>query len=312
MIWREKYRPNSISDLAGCINFKKSAESWMTNGTIPANILLVGPPGTGKSSAAVALAKDQLGEFFDPANYVVTNASDDRGIDYVRELKHLVRQKGLGVKRRFFLLDEADNLTAAAQKALRQIMEDSHRTAIFILTANDISPIHSAIRDRCMTFEFKPLSDNDAEERMLHVHQEEGLPDAWKEQYRSLNRLTNGSLRQSIDILQGISKEDNSLLEYLRKDTQEINRAAMNFAGGDYSQVAALLKMDLSKGRSKVGTLKYLRLRVKSLLETEDEWYAFMVTYGEFILLAHQWPDDDDAYVDYFVARLKQNKEMKK
>ena len=79
MIWREKYRPNSISDLAGCINFKKSAESWLTNGTIPANILLVGPPGTGKSSAAVALAKDQLGEFFDPANYVVTNASDDRG-----------------------------------------------------------------------------------------------------------------------------------------------------------------------------------------------------------------------------------------
>ena len=308
MNWREKYRPNRIEELAGCERLKKASRQWIEKGECPSNLLFVGPPGTGKSSAALSLAKEMLGEFFDSANYIVTNASDDRGIDYVRELKFTVKQKGLGVKRRFFLLDEADNLTPAAQKALRQIMEDSYKTAVFILTANDIGPIHSAIRDRCMTFEFNPISDNDAEQMLLKIHQMESLPEQWKEQYRGLNRLTNGSLRKSIDILQGVEKEPDALLAWLKKDTQNINQAALNFVQNEFSKVAAFLKSDLNNGKSKVGTLKNLRGRVRSLLESEEEWYAFMLTYGEFILLAHNWPDDDDAYVDYFVAKLMKNR----
>ena len=120
--------------------------------------------------------------------------------------------------------------------------------------------------------------------------------------------MTNGSLRKSIDILQGVEKEPDALLAWLKKDTQNINQAALNFVQNEFSKVAAFLKSDLNNGKSKVGTLKNLRGRVRSLLESEEEWYAFMLTYGEFILLAHNWPDDDDAYVDYFVAKLIKNR----
>lgn len=191
-------------------------------------------------------------------------------------------------------------------------MEDSHRTAIFILTANDISPIHKAIRDRCLTFRFKPLSDEEAREKLLEIHTAENLPIPWREQYTMLNRLTNGSLRQSIDILEGTPKTDEGLSQKLRRSTESLNKAALSFVGGDYQRLAENMKTNLREGNSRVATLIGLRHRGRSLLEGgQDDWYAFMLTYGEFILLANLWPDDDDSFVDYFVAKLRKNKEEK-
>ena len=114
-----------------------------------------------------------MGEYFDPVNYYITNASDDRGIDFIRELKHIAKQGGLGASRKYILLDEADNLTSAAQKALRQIMETSSSQSVFILTANDISGIHEAIRDRCLVYEFVPHTDEDANILFHRIHERE-------------------------------------------------------------------------------------------------------------------------------------------
>jgi len=310
MIYREKYRPNTLTELVGCDEFVGHAQGW-TLDECPPNLLFVGPPGTGKTSAANALARDLMGEFFDPINYIKSNASDDRGIDAVRELKRTSKQKGIGVSRRVFVLDEADQFTSAAQKALRQVMEDSHGTAIFILTANDIGPIHSAIRDRCMTYTFKPLSNTEAYSRLHHILQEEGLPEQWAEHFDALNQLSSGSLRKSIDTLEALPNTDDALLEHLKRDTAALNRAALNLMGSDFPQVTALLTMALESGNSRLGVLKGLRYRAKPLMESEDDWHKFMLTYGEFVMLATQWPDDDLAFVEYFVAKLKKNMEAK-
>ena len=227
---REKYRPTTIGELVGCKVFREAAATWSVD-NCPSNLLFVGPPGVGKTSAAISLAKDMLGEFFDPMNFVVTNASDDRGIEYVRELKRISKQKAIGVGRRIIFLDEADSFTTPAQKALKQIMEDSHKSAIFILAANDISPIHAAIRDRCLTFEFKPVTDDSAVQRLNQVIEAEGMPVNWKEHVASLLKLCNGSLRSAIDILEGLPSRDEALLEHLKRDTNSLRHVGHAVAG---------------------------------------------------------------------------------
>lgn len=303
-MWREKYRPTTFDEMVGCERFITDARAW-EEGDVPPALLFVGPPGTGKTTAAGVLARHFLGEFFDPANYYVTNASDDRGIDFVRELKHIARQGGIGCPRKFILLDEADNFTAAAQKALRQTMETTSSNSVFILTANDIGPIHSAIRDRCLIYNFVPHSDEDAEVLFRHIHEKEGLPDEWAEHYGSLNRLCGGSLRTSIDLLQGTHKDAGALSAALRDKSEHLSKASLMLVSGQYEQLANHLRMELSKGSSRVSMLSGLRYRSKHLFDDTDAYYTFMLTWGEFMEKATLWGGDDPSFVDYFVAKLK-------
>lgn len=307
MTLREKYRPSTVTDLVGCKEFTEPAQTW-TLETCPPNLLFAGPPGVGKTSAAYALAKDLLGEYFDPMNFIVTNASDDRGIDYIRSLKMMSKQKGIGVSRRIIFLDEADNFTAPAQKALRQIMEESYKTTIFILTANDISAIHSAILDRCVKYSFKGINPED-NERLAMIIEQEGMPQEWMANLPHLIKFTGGSLRQAIDILDSLPRESDALIKSIKRDTQYLNKAAVNLLGGDFSKVTAYLAQALEAGQSRLGLLKGLRYRAKPLMGSDEEWHNFMLTYGEFVILATQWPDDDLAFVEYFIAKMKNNME---
>ena len=307
--WREKYRPTTLDEMVGCKEFKQDAKGWLENNSHPPSLLFAGPPGVGKTTASHVLAREGLGEFFDPSNYYVTNASDDRGIDFVRELKHIAKMGGIGSTRKYILLDEADNLTSAAQKALRQIMETSSSQTIFILTANDIGAVHEAIRDRCLVYSFVPHTDEEANVLFQRIHEREGLPDAWSELYTSLNRLCGGSLRTSIDLLQGTRKESGALKERLRGKSETLSRASLLLVAGQFDEVAQYLRLELEKGSSKIGMLKGLRYRVKGLFGSPTEYYSFMLTYGEFVEKAMRWGDDDAAFVDYFIARLMKEKE---
>ena len=85
-----------IEDIAGQSAFKKDAIGWREDGKYPDAILLYGPPGTGKTTSAHVIARELLGEFYDPINYIVTNASDDRGIDIIRnQINSFVETKAL-------------------------------------------------------------------------------------------------------------------------------------------------------------------------------------------------------------------------
>ena len=287
-VWREKYRPELVDQMIGCQELKRDSREWGAD-SMPPCLLFVGPSGVGKTTAAMALARGALGSAFDPANVIVTNASDDRGIGYIRdELKHIV-----------------------SQKALRQIMETSHKTVVFILTANDIGGFHSAIIDRCRVYHFKPMTPDEIEQVALTIHTDENLPDAWKEYYRNLGSFYSGSARKVVDTLQSLSKTDDALVEHIRGRGNNIAKAALNLAGGDFKSLAAYILRELEEGNNRFGTLKKLRYRARPLLEDGDEWYAFIRTYGRFILLTNEWPDDDIAFFEYFVAELKHNMEVK-
>ena len=180
-------------------------------------------------------------------------------------------------KRQIIFLDEADNFTAPAQKALRQIMEESHKTAIFILAGNDIGPIHGAIRDRCVTYHFKPINHNDTD-RLRTIISREGMPNEWVDVLPNLIKFTNGSLRQALDILDSLPKEPDALLSRIKRDTNHLNKAALNLMGSDFPTVTAYLTQALESGNSRLGVLKGLRFRAKSLMESEEDWHNFKLT----------------------------------
>ena len=307
--WREQFRPTTYGEMIGCNRFKKDAISWETP---PPCLLFAGPPGTGKTSAAMVLARTYLQDFFDPVNFFSSNASDDRGIDFIRSLKSIARQGGVGVDRKVILLDEADSFTSQAQKALRQIMEEAHQTAIFILTVNDVAPLHRAIKDRCVRYNFKPHLDHEAEQMFLKVHTEKQLPDQWKNQYRNLNRLCEGSLRQAIDLLESTRKEDDALEEGLKSLSHGLSSAALLVVGGEYSDLAAQLRLEVERGMTRFSMLKGLLPKVRGLYDDPLDYYRFVSTWGDFVDKVATWPSDDYTFVDYFVAKLIEKKEVKK
>lgn len=309
-VWREKYRPKSFGEIVGCQHLVKDAVQWVESNMPPA-LLFAGPSGIGKTTFANTLAREYLGEYYDPINYYVTNASDDRGIDFIRELKHIAKQGGVGKERKVIHLDEADSFTAPAQKALRQIMETTSSQSIFILTANEKGGISDAIRDRCLIYDFNPHTDEDAKALIRRIHDSEGLPDAWREHYGSLNRLCGGSLRAAIDILQGTRKEGDALVETLRHKGKYISQASLDLVAGNFENMANHLRMEIEKGASRFGILQGLRYKAKSLFEDANDYYSFMLIYGEFMEKANVWADDDHAFIDYFVAKLMKEKEKK-
>ena len=123
-IWTEKYRPNNFTDIVGQDEIIKRVESLVNSLNIP-HLLFAGPAGTGKSTLALVVVKELFKDNWRD-NYLELNASDERGINIVREkVKNFARTKSLGtVPFKVIFLDEADALTPEAQQALRRTMEN--------------------------------------------------------------------------------------------------------------------------------------------------------------------------------------------
>ena len=154
MLWTEKYRPSKLSDIVGQEHFVLDAEQWVLENNMP-NVLAYGMQGTGKTGAAIALAKSMLGDTFKD-NFFEVNASDDRRLETVRTTIKQVAQSGtLGdAPFRIMLLDEMDGMTSDAQNALKRIMERYANNIRFIITCNDKSRIIFPLQRRCANYRF--------------------------------------------------------------------------------------------------------------------------------------------------------------
>ncbi len=201
-IWIEKYRPAILADIVGQDDIVERLSSYVKTGNLP-HLLFTGSAGVGKTTAAVTLAK----EFFKDSwqmNFRELNASDERGIDVVRnQIKQFARTTPLGdASFKILFLDEADALTTDAQAALRRTMESYAQTCRFILSCNYSSKIIDPIQSRCAIYRFKPLGAGAIKEEIRRIATKESLSvtDAAMD---AIVYVAQGDMRKAINALQG-------------------------------------------------------------------------------------------------------------
>jgi replication factor C small subunit len=200
-IWTEKYRPGKFSEIVGQEDIIKRVESLTNSSNIP-HLLFAGPAGTGKSTMALIVVKQLYGSDWHD-NYLELNASDERGINIVREkVKSFARTKSIGnVPFKVIFLDEADALTPEAQQALRRTMENYSGTCRFVLSCNYSSKIIDPIQSRCAIFRFKLLEKKDIEKYLKRISEFEKLtisPEAVETIYEG----SEGDCRKATNLLQ--------------------------------------------------------------------------------------------------------------
>ncbi|MDR3075221.1 MAG: replication factor C small subunit [Candidatus Methanoplasma sp.] len=200
-IWTEKYRPKNLEEVVGQKHITERLKAYVASGNMP-HLLLTGPAGTGKTTCALALAKEMFGDEW-RGNFIELNASDERGIDVVRgKIKEFARTSPLGkADFKIIFMDEADALTSDAQAALRRTMEKYSKICRFILSCNYSSKIIDPIQSRCAVFRFSPLSKEDVENYLKRIVADEGIridDDALD----GLVHVARGDMRRAVNSLQ--------------------------------------------------------------------------------------------------------------
>lgn len=200
-IWTEKYRPKTFEEVAGQEDIIKRVKALTNSMNIP-HLLFAGPAGTGKSTLALIVVRELFGEHWRD-NYLELNASDERGINIVREkVKNFARTKSLGkVPFKVIFLDEADALTSEAQQALRRTMENYSSTCRFILSCNYSSKIIDPIQSRCALFRFKLLEKRDVSKVIKEIAEKEKL-EIDDDAIGTLYEGSEGDCRRSMNLLQ--------------------------------------------------------------------------------------------------------------
>ena len=176
--WVEKYRPKSFDDIVSQNIVIDSLKAFIKKGDMP-HMIFTGPAGTGKTSAALIIAKEMLkGEYY-YRDLLELNASDTVRMDYVRSvIKNFVNQNMIIRKKRslkILILDEADNIPNQVQQALRRIMEKASTKVKFILMCNYINRIIDPIISRCAVFRFVNLPKEKIVKRLKYIAKQENL-----------------------------------------------------------------------------------------------------------------------------------------
>jgi replication factor C small subunit len=199
-IWIEKYRPQTLDEVHGQEDTVSRLQSYIAQDDLP-HLLFAGPAGVGKTTCATAIAREIYGDDW-RGNFLELNASDQRGIDVVRDrIKNFARSSFGGFDYRIIFLDEADSLTSDAQSALRRTMEQFSDNTRFILSCNYSSQIIDPIQSRCAVFRFSPLSDEAVAGQVREIAHTEDI-DLTDEGLDALVYAAGGDMRRAINTLQ--------------------------------------------------------------------------------------------------------------
>lgn len=275
-IWTEKYRPKTFEEFRGQEKIVERVKAMVQQKNI-SNFLFAGPAGVGKSSMALIIARELFGEDW-KRNFLELNASDERGIDVVRNtIKDFARLKSIGNSPfKIIFLDECDSLTKEAQQALRRTMENYTYSTRFILSCNYSSKIIDPIQSRCTVFRFKPLDKEDLIKIIEFISKNEKIK-VDKNALKALYEVSEGDARRMKNILQSCAAINKTITEELiynlvsaarPKEIKEILETAVQ---GDFIKARnKLLDTMLKHGLSGLDVIKQIQKEIWNL-KIDDE-----------------------------------------
>lgn len=206
--WVDKYRPKKINEIIHQDNVVKLLKKTLETGNLP-HLSFFGPPGTGKTSTILALSYELFGPRKFHERVIELNASDERGINIVRN-EIITFAKGVigSVDPKYpcppfkiIILDEADAMTAEAQSALRKVMEETSRITRFCIICNYVDKIIEPINSRCMRFRFKPIGYPQMRRKLSDIAKQEKL-NINDDILDDIVKLADGDMRKGIMTLQ--------------------------------------------------------------------------------------------------------------
>ena len=300
LLWVEKYRPKSLDEIVNQREVVERLKVFVKERNMP-HLLFAGPPGTGKTTAAHALAHDLYGENY--RQYVLElNASDERGINVIREkVKEFARSRASeGIPFKIVLLDEADNMTGDAQQALRRLMELYTASTRFILLANYPSKIIDPIQSRCAFFRFTPLSRDDVVGRLRYIAEREAV-EYDDEALDTIYEISEGDMRKAINILQAAAAMGRVTVEAVFKvvgmarprEVREMIKLALS---GDFTKAREVMrKLMLEYGLSGEDVVRQIHREIfSSELNIPEELRVMIADYlGEIHFRLVEGSDDD-------------------
>lgn len=216
--WTEKYRPSTLQEVVAHENVVGTLQRLMDSGNMP-HLLLYGPPGTGKTTTVRACAAHLFGQSQMRADVLELNASDDRGIDAVRNLikefcstSSVFSLKPSSSSFKLVVLDEADHMSHDAQAALRRIVEKFTKNVRFCILCNHVNKIIPALQSRCTRFRFAPVKKKEMLPRLRHVMTSEGVSFS-EDGLVAAYVLSKGDLRRCLNTMQASFLSFNEVTE---------------------------------------------------------------------------------------------------
>ena len=250
-MWVEAHRPETLDEIIGHEDQIERLKMYADDNEVP-HMIFAGPPGTGKTAAITAFAREVFGDGW-RSNMDELNASDERGIDTIRnKVKGIARSNPAGGSAyKILFLDEADALTTDAQKPLRRIMEDHSDVTRFFLSCNYPNQIIEAIQSRCSMFRFGRLKDDEVMELLIRVAQAEDLE--YDETALEMIRTeARGDARSAINSLQSSAVDgevtEDSVKTVVGVVNQQIVEKIVDLAiEGETDDAMRMLDMELLK-----------------------------------------------------------------